>query len=249
MLAASWFGCATDDIVDRGARPDRARRYAEWETRVRAALATGTCAYQPLAAFLRTVDQCQVPAQWVAQCLDGWREDLHFRGLESEADFQSYVDRVVVPPMRLVLGIHGGTRNEPFTVALRRYTESYHRVDTLADMAEDLRDGRVHLPAQDLRRVGVSTEELLAGRRPPRLLELLREWTDLARTGLRRARDLCDAAPDELRPIIGASITVNELRLDSLEKAGLGILSRCVLPPVVPALRLVLAERRGSWHG
>ncbi|MGY0231508.1 squalene/phytoene synthase family protein [Longispora urticae] len=249
-LAIAWFVCATDDIVDTGPVGGRAARFADWDRRIRAALAGASPARpRALAAFLNTARVRDLPGPLILACLDGLRADLTFASIASERDYQSYVDRVTMPALRLIMAVHPLARGPEFTAALRHLAESCQRIDILDDLADDLRARRLFLPADELRGVGVRPEDLFAGRTPRSLRPLLADWADRARQGLRAARRLIPLAPAELRPLVQVLVGGHEARLAGLERAGLRILRRKVLPPVIPAIRIILQGRksRGDW--
>ncbi|MBB5868316.1 phytoene synthase [Allocatelliglobosispora scoriae] len=241
-LAVAWFVCATDDIVDNGPRERRPARFTAWDRQVRAGLALDgpvAGAKPELAAFLHTVRECRLTDTLVHECLDGLRDDLHFTGVRSEQDFQAYVDRVTMPLLQLIMAVHPQARGPEFTTALRHLGEACQRIDILDDLASDLRAGRLFLPADELAGIGVTPEDLFAGRVPAQLHPVLAEWARRAREGLVTARCLLTVAPRELRPLIDVIVRGHEARLAGLERAGLRLVRRRVLPPILPALRIV----------
>lgn len=247
-LAVAWFVCVTDDIVDQGSADRRRVRFAAWDQQVRAGLthrgAPAADDRQGLGAFFHTVRVCGLADTLVHECLDGLREDLHFTGMRSEQDYQAYVDRVTMPLLQLIMAVHPQARGAEFTAALRHLGESCQRIDILDDMSADLRARRLFLPADELEGIGVQAEDLFAGRVPVQLRPVLAEWAARAREGLRAARGLLAVAPRELRPLIEVLISGHEARLAGLERAGLRVVRRRVLPPILPTLRIVNRGRK-----
>lgn len=69
-------------------------------------------------------------------------------------------------------------------------------INIIRDVAEDARRGRIYLPQEDLLAFGVREEDVLAGRRGPEMLRLLRFQAQRARTHYLRAQA---ALPAEAR--------------------------------------------------
>jgi 15-cis-phytoene synthase len=218
LLAAYWFGDTADTAADSGPRTGRTERFDRWTDAALLALDGGSTDPR-MAAFVHTVTECQLPVAWIHRFLDGMREDAHCTVLHSEEEFQRYVDRVSLPYLMLLLGVHPGCRGDEKTEAFRQLAALCQRVDFLADLADDTRAVRARLsgptPADQVAR---------------------------ARTALRAALPVLDLTPPELRPMMNAFLHMHALHLDAIERSGDRILRRTVRHPLLPTLRLLLTS-------
>jgi phytoene synthase len=90
----------------------------------------------------------------------------------------------------------------------------------LRDLDEDAARGRLYLPLEDLASFGVAESDLLAGRRTPAVLRVLRFEARRARVHFLRARASIGAA--ERASLLPAEVMadVYEALLDAMEAAG-----------------------------
>lgn len=225
LLALYWFVHVTDDLAESA----DADRWKRWEEAVDGAVLDGGPGAPPLLAVLRhTLTVTGLPAACVRDFVDGLRGDLGLEGYGDEAGFQRYVDRVALPSLMLVLGVHAPLREASLRPRLRDAAEAAQRVDDLADLAEDRREG---LP------VLVS--------RPDQL-----PWQiEAARSALVRAREILDllgpgTAAAEARPMLRAFLDLHDVHLSAIERAGPTVLTHPVGPPLLPAIRVALTALR-----
>ncbi len=140
-----------------------------------------------------TIRDCELPREPFLRLIEANRIDQRVSSYETWADVKHYCVHSADPVGRLVLGVLG--RAEPELVALSDdVCTGLQLVNFLQDVPRDLVLGRVYMPAEDLRRFGVTE---LAGANEPlrRLLEFEAE----------RARGLLGPGEDLGRRLGGRS--------------------------------------------
>jgi phytoene synthase len=108
----------------------------------------------------------------VDELLAGVAMDLTINRYESFADLWLYCYRVASVVGLLVMGITGHQAGaEPFAIKLG---VALQLTNILRDVGEDARRGRVYLPQEDLRRFGLTADDILAGVFDARFKALMR---------------------------------------------------------------------------
>ena len=124
----------------------------------------------------------------------------------------------------------------------------------LRDLKEDAELGRIYLPAEDLKRFGVSEQDILQGRRTPQFLELMKFEVARAREYFDRGERLFACLSRWIRPCPIAMACAYRKILNSIEAHGYDVFTHRVrltrsqrtLVLAATALRTVLAGR--SYH-
>lgn len=171
--------------------------------------------------------------------------ELEFTGLATEDDYQAYVDAYSLPAFMLVGVVLGPEVDDGrYRAVCRTLIEGSQRLDFVNDLAEDLREGRLGIPAQTLERFSVTAEDLAAGHAPPGLRALVDDQVTAARTALEAARELpaLTAAPNG--PLVGALVEIELLTADAVLARGAGLLRGSATPPLTGTLRVLLGARR-----
>lgn len=158
-IRALYAFCRTsDDIVDL-AKQDPTRALADWVHLVRAPLPPTDSAV--LQAWHDTRIRYQIPAAYVDELLAGIAMDLTINRYETFADLWLYCYRVASVVGLLSMQIIGAAPGaESYAIKLGM---ALQLTNILRDVGEDAGRGRVYLPNEDLRRFGLSAEDILAG--------------------------------------------------------------------------------------
>src|SRR5437016_11535162 len=95
--------------------------------------------------------------------IDGFAIDLDSIGNDTADDFDPYCYRVASAVGPCCIEIFGYTDPRARQYAVDLGT-ALQLTNILRDVGADARDGRVYLPREDLRRFGISVDDLRAGR-------------------------------------------------------------------------------------
>lgn len=217
-----------DDAIDRASDPAAAAETLGTFTR---RICTGQAtppdrsAHPWLPAFEHTIRQCALPTEWLLDLLHGVcldREPLQLANEEDLSRYCYYVAGVVGLMMTRIFGLTD-TSHEPRAVELG---EAMQRTNILRDVAEDLRMGRIYLPASSLARYGLDADFLRRGQVTP-------AWRDFMRDQISRARAFYAACTPGIRalPDDGSQRTVRLMQtiygaiLDEIERADYDVFS------------------------
>ncbi|GAA0594616.1 squalene synthase HpnC [Actinomadura livida] len=120
----------------------------------------------------RTVTARSIPADPFRRLLEANRRDQDVTRYETFGDLLGYCTLSADPVGRIVLHVFGAAT--PGRIALSdRVCSALQIIEHCQDAGEDLRNGRVYLPAEDLRRFGCAEDDLAAAVTPTRLRGVL----------------------------------------------------------------------------
>jgi squalene synthase HpnC len=135
-----------------------------------------------------TVAECHVPAQPLRDLIQANRQDQRVTRYQTFAELAQYCELSANPVGQIVLYIFGVGTGERITLSDSICT-ALQLAEHWQDVAEDLANGRIYLPAEDLDRFNVSEADLAVPSAGPAVRDLLRFETD------RAARLLDQGAP------------------------------------------------------
>ncbi|MFJ6617693.1 phytoene/squalene synthase family protein [Kitasatospora sp. NPDC091335] len=243
VLAATAFMHRTDTLLDSGPLAERRAASARWQRQVTDSLATGRTDDPELRPLLHSIDAHPVLRDRVLDFLAATGADLDFTGFATEQDYQAYVDGYSLPGFMVVAALIGpdGDQSE-YWAACRTFIDGSQRLDFVNDLAEDLADGRLNIPGQDLAEHGVTRADLEQARDLPAVRALLGALLDRADRTLAEGRAVIDRVPPAHRPMVRCIVGVEELT-SAAARADLGALLRRSASPGKPgALRLLARE-------
>ncbi|MEU6377203.1 squalene/phytoene synthase family protein [Streptomyces sp. NPDC046909] len=250
LIAAYAFLARTDDLADQGPLHERLPRWRAWSEQVTAGLDSGQAQDPVLRAFLHTVSVRQLPHHWVHTYLKATDEELHFTGHATEADFQRYVDHLALPALMLIEDLqHEGGGDADFRSRCRSFAEGLQRLDFLTDLTEDLGEGRLYLPQEDLDRFGVTRAALEQGQDTEAVRELIAFTCRRTRQALTDARALPAATAPSFRPLQRALLELAEHQLSRVERTGSAVTRRTVGYGIRKPLAVLFRERRAMRNG
>jgi len=176
LLAVYAYARSVDDTGDLapGERPKLLAELAEDVRRLYGVAAAGSPAPRVAAVrgLARVVADCGVPMQPFLDLIAANQQDQVISRYETFEELAGYCRLSANPVGQIVLYVFGS-----FTPERARLSDAICTGLQLAehwqDVAEDMRAGRIYLPAQDMRRFGCAEEDLLAGRAPVQLRNLL----------------------------------------------------------------------------
>src|ERR1035438_3845363 len=114
---------------------------------------------------------------------------------------------------------------------------AFQLTNILRDIREDAEKGRIYLPAEDLRRFGVSEDDLRLGHRTPEFLAMMRFEAARARSFYNESQLLLDLIHPRSRSSLWALISIYSRLLERIEGSEYDVFSQRV--------RLTLFEK--SW--
>jgi phytoene synthase len=156
-----------------------------------------------LRALAEAVRRFKIPRRPFEDLILGFEMDLGGKRYATFDELSLYCYRVASTIGLIAIEIFGYTNPRVRDYAVNLGT-ALQLVNILRDVTTDARRGRVYLPEQDLNRFHVRREELLEGRRPPGLIEVMHFEADRAKGYFQAARN---ALPHEdRRSMVAAEI-------------------------------------------
>jgi phytoene synthase len=138
-----------------------------------------------------------------------------------------------------------------FRARCRSFAEGLQRLDFLTDLTEDLGEGRLYLPQEDLDRFGVTRAALEQGQDGAAVGELVAFTCHRTRQALMGSRALLDSTAPSFRPLQRALLDLADHQLSRVERSGASITRRAVGYGIRKPFAVLLRERRqiGSRNG
>uniref|UniRef100_Q029L6 Farnesyl-diphosphate farnesyltransferase n=1 Tax=Solibacter usitatus (strain Ellin6076) TaxID=234267 RepID=Q029L6_SOLUE len=187
-------------------------------------------------AFHHTVRRFGIPHEYFRQMIDGIQSDLEPRRLETFEELYLYCYRVASVVGLTIIHIFGFDTRSALPLA-EKCGVAFQLTNILRDIQEDAALGRIYIPAEDLRRFGVTEEDLRAGKRSPEFLELMRFEAARARTYYNESLPLLELIHPRSRSSLWALISIYSRLLERIVSKNYDVFTRRV--------RLNLFEK--SW--
>ena len=215
-IIAAWDFCrAVDDAVDEvvpehewsGGLSDEARanataRLAGWRSEV-AAMYEGTPRTSQGTSLKPYVREFNLPRARFEELVEGVEMDLRQVRYDTFDALVEYCRRVASAVGLICLEIFG-YRNQ----ASKDYAENLglalQLTNIIRDVGADIRHGRIYLPTEDLRRFGVTENDLRSGRMTVPVVQLMQFECERAHTYYRRAAERLP--PEDARSLVAAEI-------------------------------------------
>jgi 15-cis-phytoene synthase len=234
MCAIYAFMRYCDDLSDE---PGASRAAVDkWRAELEEALEGRFSDHPVWPAFHHTVRRFGIPHDYFRQMIDGISSDLEPRRIETFDDLYQYCYRVASVVGLTIIHIFGFDTRSALPLA-EKCGVAFQLTNILRDIREDAERGRVYIPAEDLRRFGVSEDDLRAGRRDEPFLRLMRFEAARARAYYDESAPLLDLIHPRSRSSLQALIAIYSRLLDRIEGTNYDVFTRRV--------RLSLFEK--SW--
>ena len=193
IYALYGFARQVDDEVDGAPRPDLIpERLAAQRERVRRCMA-GQADDPIMQVLVKAVQRYAIPESELQALIDGVERDCTRTRYGSWDELREYCRLVASVVGRMCVRIFGFTDD----AALSRADDlglALQLTNILRDVREDAEMGRVYLPDEDLRRFGISEQEMLA-------VQPGAGWNALVQFEAQRARELFKTGYEVLRYI------------------------------------------------
>ncbi len=196
MYTVYAFCRFTDDLGDE-ADGDRLALLNEWDAELGRAFA-GQASHPIGVALSEVVDEFQIDRDPFARLIEANRRDQTQSRYETFQDVLDYCSYSANPVGEMVLGLFG--HREPYQIALSDKTcTALQLANHWQDVARDYDAGRMYLPLEDLRRFGVSEEQIAAKQATTGFRSLMRFEVDRAEALFRQGALLVDEVDRDLR--------------------------------------------------
>ncbi|GGX45153.1 squalene/phytoene synthase family protein [Streptomyces noursei] len=249
LLAAFAFAGRTDDLADLPPTRRHSGRFHAWAEQADHGLTTGSSTHSLLRAFLHTVAVNGVSHAHVRDYLAGQARNLSFVGFATDEDYYRCLDSVAVPYLTLICSSRRpGATDRVSHSLLGLVADAAQRVDDLADLAADLRVGRLHFPQATLTCFGVTRADLESGHQTPAVRAFVTHACRQARTVLDIAQDALRHADAEEQLLLYPSLVAKQHLLGGIERQGADITRRTVTLNILPSPTELLGGTLRTLH-
>jgi phytoene synthase len=225
MCAIYAFMRYCDDLSDE---PGASRAAIErWRAEMEGALDGRFSGHPVWPAFHHTVRRFGIPRQYFREMIAGVASDLEPRRIETFNELYRYCYQVASVVGLTTIHIFGFDTPSALPLA-EKCGVAFQLTNILRDIREDAERGRVYLPAEDLRRFGVTEDDLRSGNRSEPFLRLMRFEAGRARDHYNESRPLLDLIHPRSRPSLVALISIYSRLLERIERTNYDVFTRRV---------------------
>jgi phytoene synthase len=225
MCAIYAFMRYCDDLSDE---PGASRAAIErWQGEMEDALEGRFSEHPVWPAFHHTVRRFGIPHEYFREMIEGVASDLEPRRIETFDELYRYCYQVASVVGLTTVHIFGFDTRSALPLA-EKCGVAFQLTNILRDIREDAERGRIYLPAEDLRRFGVTEEDLKAGRRDERFLRLMQFEAARAREYYDESRPLLDLVHPRSRSSLEALVTIYSRLLERIERTEYDVFARRV---------------------
>jgi squalene synthase HpnC len=213
----------SDDLGDEvGNAQQSLELLDQWEAELDACYA-GAPRHPVFVALAETVKQCGIPKHEFSDLLVAFRQDQTVTRFETFDDVLGYCRYSANPVGHLVLYLCG------YSDAERRQLSDYtctalQLANFWQDVSVDYGKGRIYLPLEDLRRFGVTGEDIAQRRATPEFLALMKFEVERAREWFARGLPLVKMVGRELAVDLELFSRGGQEILNAIERQGFDVL-------------------------
>lgn len=227
---------ACDDIADGDGTPaERGLALQAWRQTTHDALGTDAAVREAalaanpiLVAFRDAVERYAIPIRCFLDLLDGAVMDLDTVAYETFDDLYRYCYRVASTVGLVCVHVFGFDGSAEALQMAEWCGIGFQITNILRDVEEDAGLGRIYLPQEDLRRYGISGDEVRRGTSDVRFRGLMAFEAARARDFYERSADLAGHVLAESRPALAALVSIYRRLLDKIEKEDYRVYGRRV---------------------
>jgi squalene synthase HpnC len=218
-LAAVYAYCrGVDDLGDEYPG-DRKAALRQWREELLATFRGNPPPYGVWPALADTVRRHGLPLELFLDLVRANEMDQERHTYETYQDLQAYCRYSANPVGRMVLGVFGVLDEERARLSDATCT-ALQLTNHWQDVAQDYRRGRLYLPLEDLRRFGLTPQDLFADRYPERVRELFALEVERARALFRQGQALEAMVPGRLGAQLALYRLGGEAVLDAIQRQG-----------------------------
>jgi phytoene synthase len=222
-------GYRADLCVDSGPVEDRQRRFTAFVEATWEAFAAGGSHDPVLHATVHTYRTFGIPLSVAEDMFTAMQRDLDFRDFTTFDELRQWCMQMTGGLMAMCYRVMDAQTEPAYELLVREFSVSAQLTDVLRDLSEDLDDGRLYLPLEDLDQFGVRAEDIKAKRWTPAMTDLIAFEAERVTEQLHKAAEvdhgpvsaLWHARREHLALIIAAVLA-----------AGEDVLHRPVQPPL-----------------
>ena len=211
----------------------------QWQLELDACYA-GSPKHPVFVALAETVRQCAIPKHEFSDLLIAFRQDQTVTRFESFSDVVAYCRYSANPVGHLVLylcGYRDAERQQlsDFTCTALQLANFWQ------DVSVDYAKGRIYLPLEDLRRFGVSEDDIALNRNTPAFVEMMKFEVERAHDWFRQGLPLVGKVNRELAVDLELFTRGGQEILHAIENQGYAVLGR--RPAISKPRKLALVAR------
>lgn len=233
----------SDDLGDEvGDTEASLRLLDQWEAELDACYA-GNPRHPVFVALAETVRKCEIPKQTFVDLLTAFRQDQQVMRYQSFEDLLSYCRNSANPVGHLVLYVCGYRDEE--RQRLSNFTcTALQLANFWQDVSVDYGKGRIYLPLEDLRRFGVSEEDISAQRNTLAFCDMMHFEVERARDWFRQGEPLIGRVDRELAVDLELFSRGGQEILNAIEAQGYNVLGN---RPAISKSRKLALVGRAAW--
>ncbi|HQN65836.1 MAG TPA: presqualene diphosphate synthase HpnD [Methylophilus sp.] len=241
MTVLYAFCREVDDVVDECSDYQVAQAKLNWWKNEIEAIFSGVPQHPIARALQPVITQFHLAREHFLEIIDGMEMDIKFNRYEDFKQLQLYCYRVAGVVGLLSAQIFGFQNRKTLKYA-HDLGIAFQLTNIIRDVGEDARRGRIYLPLDELRKAGVTEDDILRGRETDAVKTLMEYQIDRAESYYDRAlRELPAEDTKAQRPgLMMAAIyrtLLREIHADGAEKA---LNSKTRIPPF---RKLILAAK------
>ncbi len=248
LLALYGFARLADELGDADVRPTAERLAAlDWLEGEVARVYAGEARHPLLVRLQGTVRECALPREPFLRLIEANRVDQRVARYDTWERLLGYCHLSADPVGELVLGVFGVATPEHVALSNRICT-ALQLAEHWQDVAEDLRTGRIYLPAEDLARFGCTERDLAQPHAGWRVKGLIAFEVARTRALLGEGAPLIGTLHGRERLAVAAFVSGASAALRAIECAGFDVLGG---PPRAGRIRRVAVLGRtlaGRWR-
>jgi squalene synthase HpnC len=230
----------SDDLGDEtGDTQTSLRLLEEWESELNACYKRHA-RHPVFVALAETVEEFEIPKQTFADLLTAFRQDQRVTRYETFDDLLGYCHYSANPVGHLVLflcGYRDAERQQlsDFTCTALQLANFWQ------DLSVDYKKGRIYLPLEDLKRFGVSEDDISADRNTAQFREMMRFEVERARRWFERGLPLVGRVSRKLAVDIELFSRGGQEILNAIERQDYAVLG--CRPSISNSRKLALVAR------
>lgn len=230
----------SDDLGDEVGDPQQSLELLDqWEAELNACYA-GSPKHPVFVALVDTVKQFSIPRHEFSDLLVAFRQDQTVTRFETFDDILAYCRHSANPVGHLVLYLCGYTDAE--RQQLSDYTcTALQLANFWQDVFVDYGKGRIYLPLEDLRRFGVSGDDIAQRRATPQFVAMMKFEVERAHNWFSRGLPLVKMVNRELAVDLELFSRGGQEILNAIERQGFDVLR--ARPEISKSRKLMLVLR------